>query len=55
MSMSKIISKVKQLSIMQGVLTQSPEPEAHDNVLDNNPDRISWNLEMLVFEERGKL
>ena len=23
-------------------------------VLDNNPDRIDWNLEMLVFEERGK-
>ena len=26
-------------SISQGVLAQSPEPEAHDKVLDNNPDR----------------
>ena len=32
---------------------QSPEPEAHDKVLDNS--RSNWNLEMLVFEERGKL
>ena len=31
---------------------QSPEPEAHDQVLDNS--RLNWNLEMLVFEERGK-
>ena len=23
----------------QGVLARSPEPEAHDKVLDNNPDR----------------
>ena len=28
------------MSITQGVLAQSPEPEAHDKVLDNNPDRI---------------
>jgi len=35
------------------VLALSPEPEAHDKVLDNNPDRIGiWK--MLVFEERGK-
>jgi len=34
------------------VLAQSPEPEAHDKVLDNS--RSNWNLEMLVFEERGK-
>ena len=26
--------------ITQGVLVQSPEPEAHDKVLDNYPDRI---------------
>ena len=31
---------------------QSPKPEAHDKVLDNS--RSNWNLEMLVFEERGK-
>ena len=31
-----------------GVLAQSPEPEARDNSGSN------WNLEMLVFEERGK-
>ena len=23
-----------------GVLARSPEPEAHDKVLDNNPDQI---------------
>ena len=34
------------------VLARSPEPEAHDKVLDNS--RSNWNLEMLVFEERGK-
>ena len=33
---------------MQGVLARSPEPEARDKVLDNNPDQIG-NLEMLVF------
>ena len=26
--------------------------EAHDKVLDNS--RSNWNMEMLVFEERGK-
>ena len=36
----------------QGVLAQSPEPEAHDEVLDNS--RLNRNLEMVVFEERGK-
>ena len=40
------------VSPTQGVLVQSPEPEAHDKVLDNS--RLNWNLEMLVFEERGK-
>ena len=35
-----------------GVLAQSPEPEAHDKVLDNS--RLNRNLEMVVFEERGK-
>ena len=34
------------------MLPQSPEPEAHDKVLDNS--RSNWNLEMLAFEERGK-
>ena len=40
------------MSITRGVLAQSPEPEAHDKVFDNNPDRIGiwkfgiWNLEM---------
>ena len=38
--------------IEQGLLAQSPKPEAHDKVLDNS--RSNWNLEMLVFEERGK-
>ena len=37
------------MSKTRGLLAQSPEPEAHDKVLDNNPD-----LEMLVFEQRGK-
>ena len=40
----------------QGVLAPSHKPEAHDKVLDNNPDRIIvigiWK--MLVSEERGK-
>ena len=36
----------------QGVLAQSPEPEAHNKVLDSS--RSNWNLEMLGFEERGK-
>ena len=41
------------MSITQGVLAQSPEPEAHDKVLDNNPDRIGiWKC--WIFEERGK-
>ena len=36
----------------QGVLAQSPEPEAHDKALDSS--RSNWNLEMLGFEEGGK-
>ena len=28
------------MSITRGVLGQSPEPEAHDKVLEKNPDRI---------------
>ena len=28
------------MAITRGVLAQSPEPEAHDKVFDNNPDRI---------------
>ena len=40
------------MSITQGVLAQSPEPEAHDKVLDNNPDRIgSWKC---WFLRRGE-
>ena len=34
------------------MLAQSSEPEAHDKVLDNS--RSNWDLEMLVFEDRGK-
>ena len=34
------------------MLARSPEPEAHDKLLDNA--RWNWNLEMLVFEENGK-
>ena len=34
------------------MLAQSHEPEAHDKVLGNS--RSNLNLEMLVFEERGK-
>ena len=34
------------------MLLQSPEPEAHDKVLDNNPDRIGfWNC---WFLRRGE-
>ena len=34
------------------MVAQSPEPEAHDKVLANS--RSNWDLELLVFEERGK-
>ena len=30
------------MSITQGVLAQTPEPEAHDKVLENNPDRMEF-------------
>ena len=40
------------MSITRGVLAQSPEPEAHDKVLDNNPDRIGiWKC---WFVRRGE-
>ena len=40
------------MSITRGVLAQSPEPEAHDKVLDNNPDRIGiWKC---CFLRRGE-
>ena len=40
------------MSITRGVLAQSPEPEAHDEVLDNNPDRIGiWKC---WFLRRGE-
>ena len=40
------------MSITQGVLAQSPEPEACDKVLDNNPDRIGiWKC---WFLRRGE-
>ena len=33
------------MSITRGVLAQSSEPEAHDKVFDNNPDRIGiWKF-----------
>ena len=36
------------MSITRRVLAQSPEPEAHDKVLDNNPDRIGiWKCSFL--------
>ena len=41
------------MSKSQGLLSQSPEPEAHDKVLHYNI--ISSRLEFtLIFEERGK-
>ena len=40
------------MSITRGVLAQSPEPEAHDKVLDNK-SRSNWNLEMLVFKDKS--
>ena len=40
------------MSITRGVLAQSLEPEAHDKVLDNNPDRIGiWKC---WFLRRGE-
>ena len=36
------------------MLAQSPEPEAHDKVLENYPDRIGL-LEMLLFEEKDNI
>ena len=40
------------MSITRGVLAQSPEPEAHDKVLDNNPDRIGiWKCWFLRRRE----
>ena len=40
------------MPITRGVLAQSPKPEAHDKVLDNNPDRIGiWEC---WFMRRGK-
>ena len=40
------------MSITRGVLAQSPEPEAHDKELDNNPDRIGiWKC---WFLRRGE-
>ena len=44
---------LKKKSQTQGVLAQSPEPEAYDKVLDNSIARSNWNLGMLIFEERG--
>ena len=36
------------MSITPGVLAQSPEPEAHDKVFDNNPDRSGiWKCRFL--------
>ena len=40
------------MTIARGVLARSPEPEAHDKVLDNNPDRIGiWKC---WFLRRGE-
>ena len=38
------------MSITRGVLAQSQEPEAHEKVLDNNPDRIG--ISMMVMGVR---
>ena len=36
------------------MLAQSPEPEAHDKVLDDNPDRMGiWNCWFLRTERRN--
>ena len=48
-----MISAIPVKVITRGVLAQSPEPEAHDKALDNNPDRIGI-MEMLGFVERRK-
>ena len=40
------------MSITWGVLAQSPEPEPHDKVIDNNPDRSGiWKF---WFLRRGQ-
>ena len=40
------------MPITRGALAQSPEPEAHDKVLDNNPDRVGiWKCCFLRREE----
>ena len=42
------------MSITRGVLAKSSEPETHDEVLDNNPDRIAiWKIN-IVFLKRGE-
>ena len=47
-----IVIVIYLMSITRGVLAQSPEPEAHDKVLDNNPDRIGiWKCWILRREE----
>ena len=42
------------MSITRGVLAQSPEPEGHDKVFDNYPDRIGiWKCWFLRREKTG--
>ena len=42
------------MPITRGVLAQSPKPEAHDKVLDNNPDRIGiWECWFMRRGETG--
>ena len=49
---SEQVNVIYLMSITRGVLEQSPEPEAHDKVLDNNPDQIGiWKC---WFLRRGE-
>ena len=42
------VNVIYLMLITRRVLAQSPEPEAHDKVLDNNPDRIGiWKCWIL--------
>ena len=46
-----IVICIYLLSTTQGVFLQSPEPEVHDKVLDNNPDQIGiWKARFAVVD-----
>ena len=42
------------MSITRGMLAQSPESEAHDKVLDNNPDRIGDTGDMKTSRSKDE-